>query len=418
MSGRTVAILGGGVIGLCSAWYAMREGFRVIVIERDGPNDDRCSLGNAGLISPSHFVPLAAPGVARMAFRSFLDPRSPLRLHPRLDLDYLRWCWRFWRSSNPRHVARASPALRDLAVLSRRCYDELAEEWRNPFALQKRGLLMLCRTQHGLDEEAETAEAAHAIGMDAHVLSAAQTAELEPALRMSITGAVHYPLDAHLIPQALVAEITRRLQEAGVEFIWSTEATGFRTRGERVEAIVTNQDEIRADHAVITGGVWSMGIAQRLGIDLPLQAGKGYNLTLRQPRALPTISAILSEARIAMTPMGQTLRFAGTLELAGLDQRIDWRRVHALIEAIPKYFPEFTAHDFDGVQPWAGLRPCSPDGLPYIGRSRDYDNVLVAAGHAMLGVTLAPATGLVISELLAGHKTSAPLEQFAPDRFT
>lgn len=416
-SGRTVAIVGGGVIGLCSAWYALREGYRVVIVERGAPDHDGCSLGNSGLVVPSHFIPLAAPGVTRIALQSLFDRQSPLRLHPRFGLDYLRWCWRFLRSSNAGHVERAAPALRDLALLSLRCYGELADDWHNPFALQKRGLLMLSRTQHDFDEEAHTAGMARELGVEAVVLDAEEAQRREPTMRMSIAGAVLYPFDAHLTPQTFVAEITRRLVHAGVEFRWSTEATGWRTNGSRVHALRTRNGEIGADDFVIAGGVWSMEIAEPLGLRFPLEAGKGYNLTLRQPRALPVMSAILNEARIAVTPMGETLRFAGTLQLAGIDSSIDERRVQALIDAIPRYYPEFTAHDFDGVQPWSGLRPCSPDGLPYIGRARRYENVLVAAGHAMMGISLAPGTGLVVSEVLAGRRPSAPMERFDPDRF-
>lgn len=417
-SGRTVAIIGGGVIGLCSAWYALREGYRVVVLERGAPDHDCCSLGNSGLVVPSHFIPLAAPGVTRLALESLFDAKSPLRLHPRFGLDYLRWCWLFWRSATAHHVERAAPAIRDLAQLSLRCYGELADEWRNPFSLQKRGLLMLSRTQHDFEEEAHTAETARALGIEAEVLDAQEAQRREPAMRMSIAGAVLYPLDAHLTPQSFVAEITRRLQQAGAEFRWSTEATGWRANGDHVYAVSTRDGEIAADDFVIAGGVWSMQIARGLKLRIPLEAGKGYNLTLHQPRAQPVMSAILNEARIAMTPMGSTLRFAGTLQLAGLDASIDPRRVQALIGAIPQYYPEFTPHDFDGVQPWSGLRPCSPDGLPYIGRTRGYQNVFVASGHAMMGLSLAPATGLVVSELLAGRRPSAPTERFDADRFS
>jgi D-amino-acid dehydrogenase len=415
---RTVAIVGGGVIGLCSAWYALREGYRVILVERGAPDHDACSLGNSGLVVPSHFIPLASPGVTLIALQSLFDPKSPLRLHPRLDPDYLRWCWRFWRSANPQHVARTAPALRDLALLSLRCYGELADEWQNSFSLQKRGLLMLSRTKRDFEEEAHTAEMARKLGIEALVLDRKEAQRREPTMKMSIAGAVLYPADAHLTPQAFVAEITRRLQNAGVEFRWSTEVTGWRANGSRVKALQTRDDEIGADDFVIASGAWSMKIAAPLGLRFPLEAGKGYNLTLRRPRALPVMSAILNEARIAVTPMGETLRFAGTLQLAGLDSSIDERRVQALIEAVPQYYPEFTTYDFDGIRPWTGLRPCSPDGLPYIGRTGRYQNVLVAAGHAMMGMSLAPATGLVVSEVLAGRRTSAPLDHFTPDRFS
>ncbi len=418
MSGRrTVAIVGGGVIGLCCAWYALRAGYRVIVIERGPPEHDSCSLGNSGLIVPSHFTPLAAPGAIGVALRSLFDARSPLRLHARFDPDYLRWCRHFLRSANAEHVARAAPALHDISLLSLRCYTELAQEWHDSFGLRQRGLLMLSCTQHGFDEEAQAAEDAHRLGIEAHAIDARAASQLEPSMKMSIAGAVHYPCDAYLTPQTFVAEITRRLHAAGVEFRWSTTITGWDARGPRVHAARTRDGEIAAEHFVISAGVWSMLVARSLGLRVPLEAGKGYNLTLPRPRAQPIMGAIFTEARIAVTPMGETLRFAGTMQLAGLDASVDRRRVQALIDAVPRYYPEFAPDDFAGVQPWTGLRPCSPDGLPYIGRSSRYENVVVAAGHAMMGMSLAPATGLLVSEMLAGRPTSVATERFAADRF-
>jgi D-amino-acid dehydrogenase len=417
-SNRTVVVIGAGIIGLSTAWYARRDGHRVIVLERGARDHDCCSLGNSGLIVPSHIEPLAAPGSTGVALRSLFNPRSPLRLHPRLQPDYLRWCWRFWRSATAAHVERSAPALRDLALLSRSCYEELDSALGSRFELQRRGALVLCRTQHGLDEEAKAAELANRLGIPAHVLDATQTAEIETGMALSVAGSIHYPLDAHLTPQVLVAELTSELERQGVEFRWSTEARGWRRAGPAVRMVETSGGDIEGDEFVIAGGSWSARLARGLDLRIPLEAGKGYNVTLTRPRKRPAMSAILSEARIAVTPMGQSLlRFAGTLELAGLDTSIDMRRVRSITDAIPAYYPEFNPQDFENLTPWSGLRPCSPDGMPYIGRVHRYQNLIVATGHAMMGVSLGPATGRVVSDLLLRRTPSAPLERFDPDRF-
>jgi D-amino-acid dehydrogenase len=416
-SPRTVVIVGGGVVGLSAAWYARRDGHRVIVVERGSPERDCCSLGNSGLIVPSHFVPLASPGAVRVALRSLFNPGSPLRLHPRLDPDYLRWCWLFWRNANESHVRRSAPALRDIALLSKRCYEELTQAWGNRFNFTQQGVLMLCATAHGLDEEAKSAEFARELGIPAEVHDASAAAALEPGVEMAIAGAVRYPLDSHLTPQLFVAELTRQLQGSGVEICWSTETRGWKTDRERITALKTANGEIAGDEFVLAAGSWSGVIAQSLGLRLPLQAGKGYNLTLPQPRVQPRMSSILVEARIAVTPMGSTLRFAGTLQLAGLDRSVDSRRVRAIVAAVPRYYPQFSAADFAGVAPWSGLRPCSPDGMPYIGRTRRYANLVIASGHAMMGVSLGPATGLLVSDLVGRRLPSVALESFDPDRF-
>jgi len=161
----------------------------------------------------------------------------------------------------------------------------------------------------------------------------------------------------------------------------------------------------------------SAALARAIDLPLPLMSGKGYSFTLERPRVRPRACAILSEARIAVTPMGPAVRFAGTMELCGLDRSIDPRRIAPMLEAIPRYFPQFGPADFAGIKPWAGLRPCSPDGLPYIGRTRRADNVLLATGHAMLGVSLAPGTGRVISDLIAGREPPVPIGLYSPDRF-
>jgi len=415
---RNVCIIGGGVIGLCTAWYALRDGHRVTLIERGPRGGDRCSLGNSGLIVPSHLEPLASPGVTAMALSSLFDPLSPLRLHPRLDPDYLSWCWCFWRSATHEHVERSAPALLDLTFLSKRCYLELAQAWENRFGLHERGCLMLCRTQSRLDSEAQGAEFARRLGVPAEVLDARATADMEPRVRMSIVGSVYYPFDAHLTPQLFVHELENALAEEDVDLRWSTEARGWRHSNGHVEALITDGGEVKADEFVLACGSWSARTARGLGLKLPLQAGKGYNVTMPNPRVRLGMSAILTEARVGVTPMGEALRFAGTLELAGLDTSIDPRRVQAITDAVPAYFPDFSPADFANLTPWSGLRPCTPDGLPYIGRPRRYDNLVIATGHAMMGLSLGPATGTVVSDLIARRTPSAPLERFDPDRFS
>lgn len=416
-SPRTVVIVGGGIVGLSAAWYARRDGHRVIVVERGSPDRDGCSLGNSGLVVPSHVIPLASPGAIRVALRSLFNPSSPLRLHPRLDAEYLRWCWLFCRNANEEHVRRSAPALRDIALLSKNCYEELTQAWGNRFHFTQQGLLMLCATTHGFEEEASTAEFASRLGIPAEVLDARAAAALEPGIDMAIAGAVRYPLDSHLAPQLFVPELTRQLEASGVELRWSTETRGWRTTGDRVTALLAADGEIAGDEFVLAAGSWSGEIARTLGMRLPMQAGKGYNLTLQQPRVLPRMSSILLEARIAVTPMGSTLRFAGTLQLAGLDGSIDPRRVQAIVDAIPRYYPQFSAADFKGVKPWSGLRPCSPDGMPYIGRTRRYSNLIIASGHAMMGMSLGPGTGLLVSDLVERRQPSMSLDRFDPDRF-
>ena len=413
---KSVLVVGGGVVGLCVAYYAAQKGHRVTVLERGAPDRDACSFGNAGMVVPSHFVPLAAPGMVGMGLRMLLSPESPFSIRPRANRDLLDWGWRFCRAANAGHVARSAPLLRDLGLASRRCFEELAALPDADFGLVKNGLLMLCKTERTLHEEAEVAEAAHRLGMPADVLTPEQAARLDPGIRMDIAGAVHFPLDCHLNPQALMGVLTRCAEQAGARFCWRTEVTGWRANGGRIDAARTSQGDLAADEFVLAGGAWSPAIARDLGLRLPVQAGKGYSVTLPAHRRLPHLCSILTEARVAVTPMGKGLRFAGTMEITGLDPSVNRNRVNGMFKAIPAYFPEFGPDDFRDAPVWAGLRPCSPDGLPYVGRTGRYANLGIATGHAMMGVSLGPITGKLMAEILSGEPPGIDITALSPDR--
>jgi len=414
---KHVLIIGGGVIGLCTAYYCAQRGHRVSVLDRESASHEGCSHGNAGMIVPSHFTPLAAPGMVALGLKWMWNPESPFYIQPRLDWDLLSWGWKFWRAANAAHVRRSAPLLRDLSFASRDCFEELAALPGNDFGLVKRGLLMLCRTPHALDEEARYATQANQLGVPAEVLDAKQTAQLDPGVRMEIAGAVYFPKDCHLSPNRFMAALKAQCATLGVQFHWQTAASSFTQHAARITSVSTPTGEFAADEFILCGGSWSPAIARELGISIPMQAGKGYSLTLPQPRQLPTICSILSEARLAVTPMGSSLRFGGTMEIAGLNEDINPVRVRGIIKSVPKYFPEFTPADFADVKPWCGLRPCSPDGLPYVGRTARHANLTLATGHAMMGLSLGPITGRLMAEILSGEEPSIEIGLLDPDRY-
>jgi D-amino-acid dehydrogenase len=413
---KRVVVIGAGVVGLCVAHYARQRGHEVVVVERGRDGGDGCSLGNAGLVTPSHFIPLAEPSKIAKALGSLLDSRSPFYLKPRLDLGLVRWGLLFLRASTRARSAAGARVLRDLILASRALHLELQAALGDAQRLETRGLLMLCRTQAGLDEEAHIAEQAHALAIDAEVCTPARAAELDPGARMAVAGAVYYPGDAHLVPMRLVAALVDALRPH-VDFQWRNEATGWRTAGGRVTALATARGDVAGDEFVLAGGSWTPLLLRSLGIRLPLEAGKGYSLTHPSPRQLPRLPSVLSEASMAVTPMAGALRLAGTLELSGLASPDLPQRIRQLADGFVAYFPEFRAQDFAGLRPWRGLRPCSADGLPYVGRLARFPNLVLATGHAMLGVTLAPITGELVAQLLGGEKASLPLEPLSPDRY-
>lgn len=414
---KHVAIVGGGIIGLCSAHACFERGFRVTVIDRNPPVRDGCSFGNAGMIVPSHFIPLAAPGMVALGLKWMWNPESPFYVKPRFSWDLLSWGWRFWRASTRRHVEESSLVLRDLHLASRACYDRLTETLPEDIGLRREGLLMLCKTQHALDEEARTAEAANKLGIPAEVLDAAAAAKLDPNVTMDICGAVYFPRDCHLSPQRLMSALQKKLEAGGCRFLWNTEVAALEADGKQLRSVRLASETIEADEYVLAGGSWSPQLARLLGLKIPMQAGKGYSLTLAKPCQLPRICSILTEARVAVTPMGDTLRFGGTMEISGLSEAIDPIRVRGIIKSAPLYYPEFRVEDFADVKPWVGLRPCSPDGLPYLGRTGRYQNLIIATGHAMMGLSLGPITGEIVSQLATAEKPRFDLTKLAPDRY-
>jgi D-amino-acid dehydrogenase len=414
---KRVLVIGGGVIGLCSAYYLARRGHQITLIERSPEKRDGCSFGNAGMVVPSHFIPLAAPGMVALGLKWMWNPESPFYIKPRLSRDLLSWGWKFFRAANVAHVKQSAPLLRDLNLASRACFEELAALPGNDFGLVKKGLLMLCKTERTLEEEGKIAEWARQLGVPAEILDPKAAAALEPNVRMDIAGAVYFPMDCHLVPDRFMAGLQRQLNELKVEFAWETAVTGWRASNDRIEAVCTTTGDFIANEYVLCGGAWSSGIARDLRLKLPMQAGKGYSLTLPHPRRLPQTCAILSEARIAVTPMGQTLRFGGTMEIAGLNEAVNPARVRGIINAVPQYYPDFTPKDFAGIEPWRGLRPCSPDGLPYVGRTRRYANLSIATGHAMMGLSLGPITGKLVAEIVSEEKPGFDLQLLNPDRY-
>ena len=417
---KHVLIVGGGIIGLSIAYYCSRKGHRVTLVERGGRRRDGCSFVNAGMVVPSHVVPLASPGMVQLGLRWMWNPESPFYIRPRLSPDLLGWGWKFHRAATQSRVERAAPLLRDLHLASRECYREWAAQWGDDFILSERGMLMLCNTEQGFEEEAKAAGIARRLGISAEVLTPSATAALEPNLRMAIAGAVYFPIDCHLAPERLMAVLAREVELAGARVVYDAGVDGWRSTGDRIEALRTNRAdlaELVADEYVVCAGIWSQNVVRDLGIRIPMQAGKGYSLTLENPASLPRVCAILSEARVAVTPMGGALRFAGTMELTGLDEGIDAARVRGIVKSVAKFCPDFTPAHLRQATVRSGLRPCSPDGLPYVGRVSRFTNLSIATGHAMMGMSLGPVTGRLMAEMLSGEPLSCGIEDLSPDRY-
>jgi D-amino-acid dehydrogenase len=255
------------------------------------------------------------------------------------------------------------------------------------------------------------------MGIPTQILSPEGLRKLDPAVTMDVAGGVYFPNDCHLSPDRFVAFQRKRLEQAGGKLVESVRVDRWDVDGKQVRGCHGQGQSFEADAFVLSGGAWSPKTAEALPVKLPMQAGKGYSLTLDHPVELPQICSIFTEARVAVTPMGGRLRFGGTMEISGLDTTIRPRRIEGILKSIPKYYPKFDRSHFEGIQPWYGLRPCSPDGLPYIGPVSRLDNFWVATGHAMMGLSLAPITGRLIAQSIDRQPTSIDLAQLSPDRY-
>ncbi len=412
-----ISIIGGGIIGLCSAYYLNAAGMEVEVIDKSDLSEG-CSFGNAGMIVPSHFVPMATPGVIAKGIRWMFNSKSPFYIKPRMSLELGQWLLQFYKSCNKTKVKKAIPALRDLSLWSKKLYQDLAQNEALDFNYEEEGLIMLFKNKKTQKEEIETAEKANEIGIEAKVLSEAEVKNYETGTKTDTIGAVFYPGDAHLYPNVLMSQLITYLKKRGVQFRGNTEVSGFDYDAGKVNAIKTiSGEKIKIEHLVIAGGSWTPRVLKFLGIKMLLQDGKGYSITLKNQGARPKIPSILTEAKVAITPMGNDLRIGGTLEISNLSSKVNKNRVAGIVESVPDYYPDIQPSVPEEKMIWHGFRPCTPDGLPYVGNSKKYKNLTIASGHAMMGLSLGPATGQLVSEIIQNKKTSVGIELFDPHRF-
>ncbi len=413
---KHIGIIGAGIVGLSTAYYLRKAGYQVTIVEQSNL-DDGCSFGNAGMIVPSHFIPLAAPGMVAKGIRWMFNAESPFYVHPKLSRDLISWGLKFYGHANRRHVERSMPALSALSQYSTSLYREWAKDLPFDFGFQERGLLMLYHDAALEREEQETVHLSHRLGVEARVLTLAEIQQMEPDVKVNARGGVYYPGDSHLIPGVLVRNLISFLRQQGVTFELNAVVSNFVLEGGAVKAVNTSRGAFTADAWIIATGSWSGQVASLLGHRLPMQAGKGYSFTLNDVKKNVRIPSIFLEARVAVTPMGSSLRFGGTMEITGVDHSINMNRVRGIVSAIPKYYPEMNVALPGKETVWHGLRPCSPDGLPYIGRSKRWSNLVVATGHSMMGLSLGPATGRVVSDLIQGAPPAVDLSLFDPERY-
>ena len=406
-------VVGAGVVGLACAIELRRRGADVTLVERSVPGAG-ASSGNAGWITPVFAAPLPAPGVVATSLRWMLRPDSPLFIKPRLDIGLMRWLWSFWRHANKRDFERGVQAYAAFASHAMDDFDGLAMGGVKA-EVQSRGSLFLFATAAGAEHLRAEVELMREFGYGpATVLEAAEVRELEPAVTNDVAGGILVPQERYLRPEDLVEALVASAAGAGVETRTETAATAFVVSSGRVTELRTTSGPIGGDEFVIAAGAWSRPLLATLGVDMPIEAGRGYGVTIASPGTQLQRATYLAESRIACTPFDGALRLAGTMEFSGLDAPPDRRRFAAIRRGADRYLRGWRG---GREEEWAGPRPVTPDGLPVIGRVPGFANVSIASGHAMLGVTLAPTTALAVADLLCEGRSRYDISAFAPGRF-
>jgi len=412
---RVVGV-GGGVIGACAAYYLHRAGFGVTVLDR-GPFGAACSHANCGFICPSHALPLAVPGAVWSTLKTLFQRNSPLKIRPTVAIRNLGWFLNFARRCNERDMLDAGRAIQSLLNSSRTLFDDIIRDERLDCEWETKGLLFVFQTARSFDHHADTdALLRREFNLGARRLDSAELAALEPALVPGLAGGYLHETDAHLRPDRLMSELKRVLLARGVEIREQCEVSGFaRGGGATAAAARTTDGNIPADHFVVATGAWTPMLNRELGCRVRILPGKGYSITMPRPALCPTHPLIFEEHRVAVTPFASGYRLGSTMEFAGYDESLNRSRLAILTEAAKLYLKEPLAEPVE--EEWWGWRPMTFDGLPVIDRSPAIGNVLIAAGHNMLGLSMAPATGKLVAEMISGAEPHIDPAPFLLARF-
>ncbi|MCK0130021.1 FAD-dependent oxidoreductase [Flavobacteriaceae bacterium F08102] len=415
---KKVIIIGGGVIGVNTAYYLVKEGCEVTIIDKTAMTgaSGGASYVNAGYITPSHIISLAAPGMINKGIKWMFNSASPFYMKPRLDKDFLKWSWYFKKSSTQEKVEKAISVIRDINLHSKELYQEMLDSGDlGSFQWDKRGILMLHRTEKTGASERKIAERAKSEGLAIEMLSRNELRKLEPNVADDVQCAVHYTCDAHTTPTEIMQKMKSFLRQKGVVFKTGEEVVDFNRSGSKIISVTTDKNVYRADEFVLGSGSWSGVLVKKVGLSIPMEGGKGYRIDVHRSTGI-NYPAILMESKVAVTPMNGFTRFAGTMEFSGLNHAIKKERVTAIAKAAERYYKGLRIHAEEIDDAKCGLRPVSPDGLPYIGRVKNFDNLTLASGHSMMGWSLGPATGKLVSEILCHRSLMMNIDPFNPSR--
>ena len=412
---KKVVVIGGGIVGLCCAYFLQKEGHEVQVYDK-GNMDSGASWINAGYLTPSHIVPLASPEMLKSGLKFFFKPNGPVFLKPRFSKDFFSWSFNFYKSAKSSRVRVSIPIIKDLNLESKKLYLQIREELgHQKVHLKTKGLLMLFKTEALYEEELKVAQKAMSLGLKVNSLSPKEVEIIDSTVSSNLYGALHYLDDGHSTPPIFMETLINHLKNSGVQLFTKSEITRINHKNGLISCLKSHNSIIEADEYVMAAGVWSQPLAQQLGLSLPIEAGKGYAIKHYTTNS-PSLPALLMEAKIAITPMANYLSLAGTMELSGINHEIRKNRVNQIAIGATPYYKHLIVSEEEKNSAACGLRPLTPDGLPYIGRSNRFKNLTIATGHAMMGWSLGPITGQMVSDLISHKEHKLLVQNLHPDR--
>ena len=387
---KKVLIVGGGIIGICSAYYLSKDGHDVTIIDRYGM-DSGASYINAGYLSPGHIIPLASPGVIKQGLKWMFDSSSPFYVQPRINIDFFKWLFAFNKSCSINNVNNSIAPIIDISLLSQNLLKDIKIENKMGFHYDQKGLLMLCKHEKSLEKENEVVRLAVANGLDAKMLNKQEIKKIEPNINVDSIGAAYFGCDHHTTPGELIEALKKFIKQKGVKCFTNTEIKDYNIANNKIDSISVSNQILKFDEYILS----SVNSKSDTGISCP---------------------AILVEAKCAVTPMNGFTRFSGTMEIASVNNRIRKNRVDAICNSVESFYPSIKVSSSERENARFGFRPISADGVPYIGRTNKLDNVIIATGHGMMGWSMSTGTGKIISEIISNKKTSIDINRFNPNR--
>ncbi len=418
MTKEKIIVVGGGVIGICCSYFLAKRGFQVTLVERNKIGSG-ASFGNAGSVAVGH-TPINKPGRVREVAKEMFNPRSPLRIPLRWNPGLLKWLWKYRSYCNKESFERSANALGSLGHATLDCFDSLIDEEDLQCGYRRDGFFEVCLTNKALEHVRSDVKTMVGRGFSPTVMSGGELREVEPALKGAILGGAYFPQGATCDPFRFVLEMARSTEKLGARFVLGNEVTEVLNKGTGITGVMLKTGEkFEADTVVLTTGSYSQHLTQKFGFQLPIQPGKGYHRDVKFSSGgppPPTHTFVMSETSVFCSPKDDFTRFAGTIEFSGMNHKLNSERLDYITGSAIRYL--YGLEDSEVISEWAGLRPCTPDGVPCVGPVPGYSGLFVATGHATLGLTLAPITGRIIEQCVLGYSEEFPqMEALRVDRF-